>query len=222
MSINTVGDSKNDNQKKRHSIGLVAMAAAAISSTVFISNENQTKLKEKLVDQQKKLNKKFEKSLFLQQINPVKITVQSDAGSIASYSSSKNPNSIINKEESSIASNTRIDASFNNEFSKQINNASNTSKSIERINSSVSSNSTEQTKRNSSRSTRMSNTALSSPHSFKTTNEVLILIETWIKNAPNDFMGIKLYYLFLCFFFLNSNFCLFHQITKYLMKSEGF
>ena len=128
--------------------------------------------------------------MFLQQINPVKITVQSDAGSIASYSSSKNPNSIINKEESSIASNTRVDASYSNEFTKQINNATTPSKSIERISSSVSSsNSTEQTKINSNRSTRMSNTALSSPHSFKTTNEVLILIETWIKNAPNDFMG---------------------------------
>lgn len=187
LTINQPIDAIN---KKRHSVGLVALAAAAISSSMFLSTENQTKLKEKLIAQQKKLDKKFEKTLFLKNNNPVKITVQSDGGSIASYTSTKKPNELIEetimKSSSNVMSTSADLALVNQQYSKQLSNSSNISKSSERVNSSISSSNSNDHKRNSSRS-RMSNTGL---NQFKTTNEVLILIETWIKNAPNDFMGI--------------------------------
>lgn len=155
---------------------------------MFLSTENQTKLKEKLIDQQKKLDKKFEKSIFLKQNKPVKITVQSDAGSIASYTSNKKPNNLLEEGIKQLTALTSTDLSLANaiQYSKQMSNSSNISKSSERINSSMSSSNSDQ-KRNSSRSARMSSTGLNT-NQFKTSNEVLILIETWIKNAPNDFM----------------------------------
>jgi hypothetical protein len=172
LSVNELSSGDKD-KKKRNSFGFVAIAAASLSSAMLLTTD---KLKEKLIDQQKKLDEKFEKK-FLETNNfkrPVKITVQSDAGSIASYSSNKKPGGAATTTEGEAVENNISTAAGG------VESALNKSKTtLERVSSSVSSSNSNEHKRHSSR--------LGTANIF-TSNEVLILIETWIKNAPNDFM----------------------------------
>lgn len=177
LSVNELSSSDKD-KKKRNSFGFVAIAAASLSSAMLMTTD---KLKEKLIDQQKKLDEKFEKK-FLETNNinrPVKITVQSDAGSIASYSSNKKPGGGGGGTTTTGLGEAVKNISTAGGVSSNESALNKSKTTLERVSSSVSSSNSNEQKRNSSR--------LGTANIF-TSNEVLILIETWIKNAPNDFM----------------------------------
>lgn len=205
-SMTTFGTSANQNNA---SFGVVAMVAAAIGSSLFLTDEQHEKLiaqqQSSFKDQKKQFPNRLSSSVknnffsnlassitnsnmantasnSLKKLKtsaslmPVKITVQNETGSITSQTSSvcnsKN-NSTTNVDQAVVRTReTRLES--------VISNKQRTSFAVNELTVANTNNS--------------SNSSSSKPGS-----EVLTLISTWIKNAPNDFMGLHQFYSFLLF-----------------------
>ena len=107
----------------------------------------------------------------------VKITVQSDAGSITSYDN-------LNKSKQAINENNNSNTKYKKSLDRQ-NPIQADTKNLNEINSN------NKDLRKSKESSNSSNNSHQMASASKPGTEVLTLIATWIKNAPNDFMDTR-------------------------------
>jgi hypothetical protein len=123
----------------------------------------------------------------------VRITVQSDAGSIKSYDN-------INKSRQETPSKSSNNLPHQDQQKKGLNSNSTNSMGFDCDVRAASIASYNSDRARTSSKTRSHNSANEQVNNLaKPGAEVLTLIATWIKNSPNDFLGKIFFYFFLFF-----------------------
>jgi hypothetical protein len=194
-SLNPILNGVGVGEKSINSFGVVALCTAAISSSIFLTEEQKNRFKEKLLEQQQqqreqadcKLNNNLSKSAFLNSVQnsvnkirssaslttttPVKITLhnENDVGNSSVNSKRKRIKNLFRKN--SAAAGGGSGGTVLNEHKASFISTSNNQRDS-RI-----------------RTSFVNDLAANSSQSSKPGSEVLALISIWIKNAPNDFMG---------------------------------
>lgn len=158
--------------------GIVALAAASINSSFMVSKHS---FKEKSnVDKEKAKIQPTDMSCSLTNVAnlmPVKITVQSDAGSITSYDNLNKSKQTINEPIEQDETKKTDETVTRSATSKADKSESSVCDSIDTV--------------SSGKSAMVASNSLPINSGTKPGSEVLILIATWIKNAPNDFMDTR-------------------------------
>lgn len=198
-------NSVNDQLIKTHSFGVVALATATIGSSLFFNEDQQKALKQQVKEQQSRLSQSFKSNLLSafgnssakklttsSSLMPVKITLN-----VHKDNPTKSENNLmVNKD----ADNNAMLAIVPVNGKEKPNEADSDEKknlvtpgnlNQDRKLSSISNISNLDAKsRNSLGISGNELTVYSAvTNQYKPGSEVLTLISTWIKNAPNDFMG---------------------------------
>lgn len=182
VGFSTNNNSKFDRQARHKSIeqmnGIVALAAASINSSLLQFKRQPPDTAE---NQSNSL-------LNVSSLKPVKITVQSDAGSVKSYEDLNRSKQTINDDSQAQSSAQLAVASDQCDIvpkrPDRLDSVTSCTSFTDRVAIGQS-----QTQRQTSNANSTSTVAVN--NASKPGTEVLTLIATWIKNAPNDFLDTR-------------------------------